>query len=116
AHHRMDEQMRAGLLAGPHGQLEVSPMHRIARLEGDDAPPAEPAELLAQLRWTEAKRLEVVVRRSLEAFDPPGDVPGMGSFEQVAYPGVVEVGGTEHRARLEAAIRFPHLVDVKHRQ
>ena len=112
-HHRVDEQVGADLGRGPHGQLDVGAVHRVAGLEGDDLGPAQLGELGAELRRGPAQVGEVVVDGQLEALDGPADVPGVAPVEQIADAGVARIGRCRRRCSASASpVRPPHVLDV----
>ena len=68
----MDQQVRLDLLRRAERELLVRAVHRIARLERDDAAPAELLKAIAQLLRSVAQVLEIVVRwRSTPRSLPP---------------------------------------------
>ena len=69
ADHGVDQQVGLGLGRGPHGQLDVGAVHRIAGLEGHDLAPALAGELRAQLGRRAAQQSEVVVERWLQTLE-----------------------------------------------
>ena len=112
---RVDQQAAADLLGGSLGQLFVSPVQRVAGLEGDDPAPAQRLEVLAQLGRRAAQLDEIVVRRDADHLEPA---------RRIMARQPVEIGDRGMR-RVERAIGVPgfvvlvvgvDLLDVQERQ
>src|SRR5205085_12392698 len=102
--------------AGTEGQLDVSPMHRIAGLERDNPAPALAAKLPTQVGWRQAQRFEIVAGRRLHTFQTPSNVPWMRFVEQIVDAGMNNAGSIEYALRFFSTIRFPHFFSVQQRQ
>ena len=110
---RMDEQIGFDLLGGAHGEFDVGAMHRITRLEGDDAGPAEAGEFGAQFGGSQAQGAEIVVGRRLHSFDFSADVPGIRFVDGVVGAGVGAADGTENGLGFGFFVGLPHVFDVE---
>ena len=64
---RMDQQVAANLFSGSVGQLFVRPVHRVARLKGDNLVPVAFFKVSPRFLRRAAEFLEVVVLRELYA-------------------------------------------------
>ena len=89
AHHRVDQQVGLDFLGRTQGQLVMRAMHRVPRLEGHDAAPAQPGELLAHLGGRQAQFPEVVLGRQLDTFELASDVVRLRPGLQVTHRGVL---------------------------
>ena len=67
---RMDQESAADLRGGLLGQLFVSPVQRVAGLEGDDAAPGKRLKMPAKLGGRAAQLDEIVVRRYADHLEP----------------------------------------------
>ena len=79
----MQEQARLARARRLQGELDMGAVKRVARLKGDDTPPAELAETLAQLRRGLAKRTVVVMQNRPEPGDTAAHIDRMGAMEEV---------------------------------
>ena len=77
ADHRVDQQVGLDQLGGAHGELQVGPVHGVARLEGGHPAPAAAGEALAQFGRGVAQGLVVVVMGQGEAFEAPAAYQGL---------------------------------------
>jgi hypothetical protein len=91
----------------------VGAVHGIPRLEGDDAPPSEPRELLAKAGGSISERAEIIVGRELKTFETSSHVIGVRAIEGISDPGMFPVIGAEDRFRLIHAVRLKDLLDVE---
>lgn len=111
AAHRMDQQVRLVFSYRPHRQLEVSAMHRIPRLEGEDVPPARARELRAKLRRGQSESAEIVVLGQPDALDLAADIRIPGGLHEICKRGMLGVRCSEYRLGLFLLIRFPYIGD-----
>ena len=88
-------------------------MHGIAGLEGDDAAPAQARELGPKFRRSQSQRPEIIVCRSLCAFDAAAHVPGIGLVHRVIRAGMGLAGAVEHRIGFRLAVGLPYVLDVQ---
>ena len=79
----MQEQIRLARARGLQGELDMGAVKRVARLEGDDAAPAELAEALAQLRRGVAKRPVIVMQYWPEPGDTAAHIDRIGAMEEI---------------------------------
>jgi hypothetical protein len=73
AHHWVQQQPGVGLAHGPAAQLEVSEVHRVARLERDYARPSSPLDLVAQLARRRPQCAGGLARWQLHSLDAPAE-------------------------------------------
>ena len=92
---RVQEQVSAHLPGCLERQLTFPPVHRPARMEGDDPAPTEPLEVPAEFPGRVAQLLVVVVRGEPDAADAASHVDLPGSFMEVPYAGVACGGGSQ---------------------
>jgi hypothetical protein len=111
ADHGMDQQVRLRLARGAEGQFLVRAVQRVARLEGDDAAPAELAEIGAQLVRRVAAGAEIVMRRRLDAGDRPAEIDRARVVVQVVDRRMRDVVGAEDLLRLARLVRRPLVGD-----
>ena len=109
----MDEEAGFDLFRGAEGELDVGAVHRVARLEGDDAAPALAGELGAQLGGSEAEGLEVVMARELQAFETAADVPRVALVHQVGDAGMRVARAVEDGFSFGLAIGLPDVLDMQ---
>ena len=113
AHHGMDQKAGFHLLGGAEGKLLMGAMHGIARLKGDDAAPAQASEFGAKFRRSQSQRAEIIVCRSLCAFEAAADVPGIGLVHGVIRAGMGLAGAIEHGFGFRVAVGLPYVLDVQ---
>ena len=112
----VDEKVRLRLAGGAEGQLLVRPVQRVAGLEGDDPPPAELAEVGAQLVRGVAAAAEVVVHRLLDAGDRPAEIDRPRPVDEEVDRRMRGVLGAEDAARLRQPVGGPEVGDRHDRQ
>ena len=112
----MNQQVGFNLLGRAEREFHVGAVHGIARLEGNHAAPSQAGELSAQFRRSEAQRAEIIVRRGLQAFDAPADVPRVRLVHRVVGAGMSLAGAVEDRFGFGCAVGLPDFFDVQHGQ
>ena len=105
AHHSL------ALTGSADGQLPVRAVHRVARLEGDDLPPGELLEVVAELGRGVAESDVVVVLRRLDRLHLATDVEVFDLRAEVGDGGVRRVVRAEDLLRLLNAIRLVNVLD-----
>ena len=109
----MNQQVRLNLLGGAHGELDVSAMHGIARLEGHDGGPPQAAEFGAQVGGGKPQRAEIIVRRILYSFNFSAYVPGIRFVDGVIGSRMRRAGGTKNQLGFGFAVRLPDIFDAQ---
>ncbi len=112
-HDRMNEHVCFDLLGGAQRQLDVGPMHGVAGLEGDDSPPSEPSEILAQLCRPQAQGAEVVVDGQLYPLEPASHIDRTRPLEEVRNARVLRAGAAEDQFRFPFPVRVPDFLHVE---
>ncbi|OIQ66300.1 hypothetical protein GALL_521330 [mine drainage metagenome] len=111
ADHRVDQQVGLRLTRGAERQFLVGAVQRVARLERDDATPAELAEIGAQLVGRVAAAFEVIVHGLLDAGDRAAKVNLACGVVQVVHRRMGDVIGTKHFVRLKILVGHPFVAD-----
>ncbi len=109
----MDEEVRLRFLGGAEGQFLMRAVQGIAGLEGDDAGPAELAEMGAKFVRRVAAALEIVVDGLLDAGNRATQIDLARLVVQVVDRRVGDVVGAEDALRLFRLVGNPL---VGHRQ
>lgn len=109
----MDQDVGVVLLGRIDHHLPVQPVHHRARVEGDDPPPAELAEHVAEPLPVVPEGLELVMRRELDALQGTREVVRPDPLEEIADSGVGGGGGAIDPFGLPLLVRLP---DRGHRQ
>ena len=115
-HHRVNQQVGLDLLRRAQRQLLVRPVHRVARLERNDARPPQLGELGPQLRRGVAQEPVVVVRDGLHAGQRAADVVRLRPLEQVRHARMLRVRRAEDGLGLGLPIGPPDILDLQRRQ
>src|SRR6188508_43079 len=86
---RLNQQVRLDVFGRTERELLVRAMHRIARLERDDAAPAELLKAIAKLLGRIAQMFEIVVPRRLDAAQLAAEVDGVAARLQIIDRGML---------------------------
>ncbi len=89
-------------------------VHRVARLETDDAAPATPQEPGSQLLRRHTQSCEVVVAGQLDRLQFPAHVVRAHPVEEVANAAMLAIGRAVDLACLALLVGLPHVADVQH--
>ena len=108
---RMDQKVRLSFLGSAEGQFLVRAVQRVAGLEGDDARPAELAEIGAQFVRRVATALEIIVDGLLDADDRAAQVDRAGLVVQVVDGRMGQVVGAEDAFGFPRLVRHPFVGD-----
>ncbi len=92
---------------------DVSAVHGVASLEGNDAAPSEAGKLRAQFGGSEAQRAEIVMRRCLQTFDASADVPRVRLVHGVVCARVGLAGAIENCLGFGSAVGLPNFFYVQ---
>ena len=107
----LNQQIRLDLFGRPERELLVRAVHRVARLERDDAAPAELLESLTKLARSISQVLEIVMARRFDTAELAAEVDLVRAPHQIAHARVELVGRAENGLRLG---RLVGAVDARH--
>ena len=104
---RVQQHARIEIAGRPHGELLMSSVHRVARLEGHDPLPSALRQEGTDLTGRVAQRPECLVGGQPQHLQPTAHVPGMAVVQQRVHAGVRRVGGPEDGLRFGPPVRAP---------
>jgi len=110
---RVNEEAGLDLFRGAESEFDVRAVHRVARLESDDAAPALVGEIGTKLGRGEAQRFKIVMARELEAFEPAANIPRVAAVHQVGNARVGDAGAVEDGFAFRLAIGLPDVLDME---